>query len=346
MPQHQLTIVPGLALALAACAPDREPGGDLVGTATGGGSSSDSSGDDGAVRFDVASATESTGGATPGDGVIRCSMIDFLFVIDNSVSMGGSQQSLTTSFPGFIDAIGTEVYVDSFHILVTDSDWDGGTQLTATTGCADLCAGKTQGSCNNQPCNPNVTCDGIIGAGKRLSKNGEDCGIVGTARYLDHEQPDLIDTFACIAEVGTEGSSVEMTMQATLSALTDEVQPGGCNEGFLRNNALLVITFVTDEAHEHSFPMGGPPDWAQTIIDAKRGNGEAIVTMAMISDRDLPEDEQYCTGSIFQGAPLYREWALEFPYGEWGSICAPDYAPFFRDAISIINTACENYIPP
>ena len=35
-----------------------------------------------------------------------------------------------------------------------------------------------------------------------------------------------------------------------------------------------------------------------------------------------------------------------FTYGSWGSICSPDYAPFFDAAVSVIDTACSQFEPP
>ena len=48
----------------------------------------------------TSAVTIGSGGASPG-----CAKVDFLFVIDNSVSMKDEQDALIASFPGFIDSI-------------------------------------------------------------------------------------------------------------------------------------------------------------------------------------------------------------------------------------------------
>src|SRR5688572_22431789 len=56
------------------------------------------------------------------DPLEGCSKIDFLFVIDNSGSMGAHQTALITSFGPFIDTIFATVQAQDYQILVTDSD--------------------------------------------------------------------------------------------------------------------------------------------------------------------------------------------------------------------------------
>ena len=33
-------------------------------------------------------------------------------------------------------------------------------------------------------------------------------------------------------------------------------------------------------------------------------------------------------------------------HGFEGSVCAPDYIPFFLEAVSLIDTTCDAFIPP
>ena len=59
------------------------------------------------------------------------------------------------------------------------------------------------------------------------------------------------------------------------------MQAGGCNEGFLRDDAILVVTFITDE--EDTGSAGNPDSWKQTLVDAKGGNEEAIVVLGLVA---------------------------------------------------------------
>jgi hypothetical protein len=75
---------------------------DADGTETDAGTGTDTGTgtDDGTTKLDV--VPEDTGDTAIDEG---CGKIDFLFVIDNSASMLGEQESLIQSFPGFISEI-------------------------------------------------------------------------------------------------------------------------------------------------------------------------------------------------------------------------------------------------
>ena len=32
--------------------------------------------------------------------------------------------------------------------------------------------------------------------------------------------------------------------------------------------------------------------------------------------------------------------------GLWGSVCEPDYSPFFSEAVQVIAETCEDFVPP
>ena len=66
--------------------------------------------------FDVGAASD---GGGSGDG---CNKIDFLFVIDNSLSMADHQTALVSSFGPFMDTIFDTVQAQDYRIMVTDSD--------------------------------------------------------------------------------------------------------------------------------------------------------------------------------------------------------------------------------
>lgn len=75
--------------------------------------------------LDIGTSTN-TGTAEGGSGE-GCEKVDFLFVVDNSISMGDEQTALGLSFPQFIDTIQNEV-VGDYHVMVVDTDpedkWD------------------------------------------------------------------------------------------------------------------------------------------------------------------------------------------------------------------------------
>jgi hypothetical protein len=336
-------------------------------TATGSGTSS-STGDsdsgaatDGGERLDIG-VPEDTG-IDDGGSMLGCQKVDFLFVIDNSGSMTEEQANLVASFDGFITTIRDTLMAEDFHIMVTDTDAmsvgsgsfsiGGGTVdcMPAPNCCIGICNGiggisisPPPTSCNAQPCSsyPLPTgCIATIGAARTGDAMGNPCGIDNGSPYMLDTQSDLSGTFSCVATVGTGGDGLELPMEAMIAAIGAESDAGGCNEGFLRDDAVLVVTFITDEDDENQ-SMGDPTTWRQTLVDAKNGDEEAVVILGLIADEGYPGG--VCTDN--GDAPVLRSFAESFTYGSWSSVCAPDYSPFFADAVSVIDTACDGFVPP
>ncbi len=290
-------------------------------------------------KLDVSQA-DGTGMGDDGIGGEGCQKVDFLFVIDSSASMEDEQDNLLTSFPGFITAIEQTLMVDDFHVMVID-------------------AGLV----------PGAACDGVLGAGRVTSGNGVDCMLVGGQRYATMEQPDLVDAFTCIGSRGFAGPGDEQTITSLLSSVGPLVAPGECNEGFLRDDALLVITIISDEEDDSADVVAVPPldgscvpadadpnspgdpaGWKAGLVAAKGGNEEAIVVLSLVGDCDVggmcPGIE--LVGNGYTGAepaPRLRAFTESFGYGSVGPVCAPDYAPFFEQAVSVIETACDEFVP-
>lgn len=255
-----------------------------------------------------------------------CQKVDFLFVVDNSISMFQQQSNLTSSFPGFMRVVEQTLEVTDFHIMVVDTDgWDGQAASDAMDPCRDA-----------------------LGAGKRNGSDERDCGVRGDDRYLRADQPDLEETFACLAQVGTVGSSREQPMDATLLAVgAAQNEARGCNAGFLREDAILVVTLITDEDDTRS--SGSPAVWRQALLDAKAGNETALVVLGLVDDANLdaPLSGGPCRGFVgLGGAPILQSFVTSLEQGSLASVCAPDYSPFFARAVSVIDTACDEFVPP
>ena len=294
---------------------------------TGGGSEGDSDGD--GPKYDV--GTEADLGR-PEDG---CQKIDFLFVIDNSASMGYAQDRLTASFPGFLSGIQEVVGVGDYHVMVVDTD-------TWADYCPAFCDDYPGGSCEYLSCPisaPGEGCDITLGAGNVREYAGAPCGLPDGVRYATAGQPDLADTFACMGTVGIHGHYNETPMASMTEALTSLQAPGECNEGFLRDDAVLVVTIIADEDDGNS--PGDPSSWKDAIVDAKGGNENAIVVHAI-----LPDPGGTCPAESFgHDSPRLRTFATSFEHGTTGSICAEDYGGGFAAAVEVIDVACDEFRP-
>ncbi|HEY8375518.1 MAG TPA: hypothetical protein VIK91_03470 [Nannocystis sp.] len=315
-------------------------------------------------RLDLPRPDELTGGDHRPQG---CGKVDFLFVIDNSGSMADEQSSLIASFPGFIAAIQQTLSAQDYHIMVVSTDkGEGGShtiqckfnQCTCSPGpncCREVCDSIFDRTCNGQPCDTLVLdeCDFKYGSGRVADGLGAACGIEGGRRYMLATQPNLEQTFACAANLGTDGSGDERPILAAQAALGPKQNgPGGCNEGFLRDDAILVLVLITDEDDDNQDgdgSFGDPADWYESVVAAKHGDPGAVVVLGLVGDGNLPGGQcPLVWDPDVDGAepsPRLQAFVEMFEFGIVGSVCAPDYSPFFLDAVSVIDTTCDLFVP-
>jgi hypothetical protein len=163
--------------------------------------------------------------------------VDLLFVIDDSPSMAPKQAELRARFPQLItilDEFANQGSPADYHIGVITTDLGSGSYVDTN-------------------CKPN-------GLGGKLQKIGRGAavGCVGPtdANFIKYNQKNntnnlpagksLAETFGCMAAVGDNGCGFEQPLEAAYKAIHDADQLAE-NAGFFRDNALLVVVFVTDE---------------------------------------------------------------------------------------------------
>ena len=246
-----------------------------------------------------------------------CKGIDFLFVIDNSGSMGAQQGQLLASFPGFISGIQNSLEnVSSYHVGVITSDAYTANEPGCTT----------------------------IGDLVTRTQAGGECGPFEQGGRFATHQDDLETVFPCMANVGTFGSPIEQPVTASIAALSEEkAESGACNEDFLRSDSILVLVIVTDDPPydfdmDDAHPLTDTSGWYDAIIDAKGGNPEAVVVIGFIPWMDIT-----CNGAESPNLIGFLD-----SFGEQGikaSICEPDFGPVFESTVETIQFTCDNYIP-
>jgi len=289
----------------------------------------------------------STGSDLPPDfgpsGPAGCQgKIDFLFVISNSGTMKGHQQHVLASLPEFITSIQAEFAAFDTHIMVTDTDesW----QMTDCSVCGPGCDPEGQ----PKKCDAKLdACDTTLGAGVTFP-GGSDSSArrceLADGRYITSEDPDPVAAFLCVAQVGSEGGYPRAAdaMVAALSwpLLGTHGYTDGCNEGFLRDDALLVVTLISDLA---DFDSSGPAEaWRDALMDAKHQDGEAFQLLVITTDRDIGGLCGPYTGFVNR----LRTFVDIVPHGEIGSICAESYGSFFKVAVAEVLKRCESFVAP
>jgi hypothetical protein len=322
--------------------------GTSSGGSSTGGSTSTSTGEDSTAAVSAGSSTgvaASTGGfpdggPTPDGGPPPppgCKgKIDFLFSIQSGKNMKTEQDKLKASFSGLIDTIEQEFADFDYHIMV------GGTrgEIIACQGCQDTCPDGPPDYPCGEPLEP---CDGKRGAGITLPRgwdaSNKRCELYGGRRYIIKGEPKLLDAFSCIASVGTSGY-YGLVEDAVLAISPDYLALDGCNAQFLRKDALLVVVIIAESDDDDS--ADHPEDWAQALLDAKGGDGDAIVLLVVSADNDEP---QGLCQPTFNYYPRLREWVDLMPHGLFRSVCSPDFAPHFDEAVSLIKQQCEVFVP-
>ena len=303
----------------------------------------DVSSSDGAMSTEA--GMEQTGGEPEADTgaelpplPLECSRVDLLFIVDDSANMGDYQQGLAAGVPNFVDDVADAIApVDDFHIGVVTTNEHAWNE----PGCTDRAS--------------LVTHTGSLAEGRAS------CGEFPEGRYLT-ATTGIADQFDCMAKVGTDGPEQELPMLALDEFMHEETR---CNEGFLRDDSLLVVVIVTDEAEGEGDPEsivdpsppwpltspGTPTEWYDRLVGARGGVEDNIVVLSLIHAEDGPCDpyeiwpvETYGTtryARMHDGKAIER-FTEQFTYGLVGGICG-DYGAYFSDTVDMIEQACIGY---
>ena len=267
--------------------------------------------------------------------------IDFLFVISNSNTMAIKQERLLAAFPGFMDAI--EARDIDKHILVTTS-----LPMWLMSDCAD-CISDCDKDGSPPECGAELTaCDSMLGAAYTFpagkGATNRRCTLAGGTPYITSKEVQVNSAFKCLATVGLDGgnSYAAGAVRAAISPMMNA--EGACNDGFLREDALLVITIIADTGDVDS--LDDPEDWAADVLVAKNGDPDASYLLVITSDTDIPGHLCWPEQVGLEEKGRLRLWTEMMEHASNQSICAEDYVPFFEDALTTIIELCESFVPP
>lgn len=193
--------------------------------------------------------------------------VDILFVIDNSGSMGDEQANLASNFEPFIEALEEKNVEANYRIAVTTTDngnplcggattpeggafvlsscqnrlehfvWNGSPAVDARdVACLDICAYENDeleitptASGADATLKPRPWLENIEGQTNLPS------GITTT------------EAFQCFGPQGVDGCGFESPLESMYKALARAQNSDEASYGFLRDDALLAVVFVTDE---------------------------------------------------------------------------------------------------
>ncbi|MCA9659566.1 MAG: hypothetical protein KC486_14560 [Myxococcales bacterium] len=249
---------------------------------------------------------------------------------------------IADALPAMIAALDEAFAAYDLHVLVVDGSDRWGSKSCSIDQCS-LTDGCLPISEPNYPCDvvhefeELPECESAGGAGVifpagKLATNAP-CDFVGDRRFFTREEPDFAATFLCAATTGTTGSFDGIGWDIA-QAVSDKLNlPGGCNEGFLREDAHLLIV---------SFTAGGgggpynPLSWSGVVLDAKGGEQGAVSVISYVNEVYVPG---YCA-EPHRGSAMY-EFAKYFDNHHLIGVCAEDLVEPFVDAVDEVAAYCD-----
>jgi hypothetical protein len=169
--------------------------------------------------------------------------VDIMVVVDNSMSMAEEQRAMAEQFPLLISNL-------------LDPDIDTGTGRPVHAPITDLHIGVVSTDMGTGGYSVETCSDPIDGDDGILQHTSEIWGcepVYPTYLMYDVDSPDpaimddMADDFGCIAQLGITGCGFEQQLKAGLKALTIHSMPGAPNDGFLRDDTVLMVIWLTDE---------------------------------------------------------------------------------------------------
>ena len=160
-----------------------------------------------------------------------------------------------------------------------------------------------------------------------MSATGEQGTLVDNAgpHVIHRDTDDPAEAFHDNVQVGVVGWGFEKGLSAAAHALSEEMNEGD-NEGFLRDDALLSVIFVSDEEDSSSHPVNDYINYFYGLKDSRERdvfNASALVGL----DPETLEPAN-CSSGLFGSAAAgrrYHDVALQTG-GVVASICESDFS--------------------
>lgn len=277
------------------------------------------------------------GGGGPDAGPVetqRCQKMDILFVVDNSGSMVEEQENLAANFPAFASVL-DEYLVDGnlpldYRVAVTTTGRD--VMYTQIIPAIPPLFPEQQIPMNEE---------GDDGAFR------QECGM--TRKWIERSDGDVATTFACVADVGTNGPGLEMQLYASELALSERIADG-TNAGFLRDDALLAIVYLTDEndcsRRDNNFSFyadqpctNEPPQQWVDFFDQLKGDRGRWATAVIAGPTDCSSE----FGDAAAATRLQEFVQLTGTNAVFSSICEGNLSGALQDALDTFTAACESF---
>ncbi len=242
-----------------------------------------------------------------------CKHIDVVIAVDNSGSMNEEKSALRDeAFPGFAMALlNVAGGIEDFRVGVLDA-------------CPDPANFHTRGA-------------------------GGQCDFQSNEVWIESTSTALVDEFKCVGEVFSGDSNCEgnnddeQPASAATAALEPEFSgPGEPNEGFLRDDALLVVIAITDE-DEQPTPNANAQEIYDRLIAVKGGDVNRMVFLGIGGASE-------CNGAYGDAKEATKLKAatqlfIDQGRGVFYDLCLGDLEQGLTEALTTIDSACRDFGP-
>jgi hypothetical protein len=262
-------------------------------------------GGDGSLDGDVEDSGSPDGSTTP-----TCRRVDLIIAVDDSSSMREEKDALANDvFPAFAGALlDIGGGLDDYRIGVLDS-------------CPQPAGYHTRGL--DGPCN---------------FASGE--------VWMDSSDPDLEAEFACVGNIDSSdaqcsGDNDDEQPASAAAASMEEPVLSGVNDGFLRNDALLVVIAITDE-DEQPVPSESPEQVYERLVAAKGGDVSRMVFLGIGGASDC--DGLYGHAEDASTLQAVTDLFIDQGHGVFWDLCDGALEDGLGEAMAVIEHACDAWV--
>ncbi len=245
-----------------------------------------------------------SGGDGDGDPVLPPDAVDLLLVIDNTSSMGYPQRGLAAVVPSMVQRLVDE----GVDVRVGVTTTDNGNPFCPTIGVNDTTPeyGRLRAtSCTTRPAEfewPHTNalveayestcldgCSEEVGSTWSIAATAIDGGADLAARPWVEVQPDgesnvvgasWATALRCMVPQGVDGCGLEAPLASQWEAIAKSSDPAEAHFGFLRDDAMLAVVHLTDEADCSANPRVEALVFDQSLSDSPIWTGATVTSGA------------------------------------------------------------------
>jgi hypothetical protein len=247
--------------------------------------------------------------------------IDILFVFDTSQSMMLTVQALANEgFGGFTTMLASYPQPGTINVAMTNHLYGNHFLGPSTINCSEFLIRGMDVPVNTAICQDIPT---------------KACNFESGEVWIEGPSETLKDEFNCVGRLPCQEdtSHEEETIQAGLEALEDPY-----NAGFIREDALLFLIFVSDENDASEMPAD---EIRQGLLDLKDGDEDAVYVASMAGGYNSG-----CSDSGFFGeadaTPAFIDFVELFgDNGRHYNMCNTNMSTALASMVSLLTDACQ-----